>query len=107
MRVDDYHCQECRVTFEVFHKGEAAETVDCVQCDSLASKQFPCPKLAVPQFSFEKGKSEPRPDWCMDTRPLAEGVPYSKWIKKRRSDHRKKRVDEFAKDFGMNKSFSG
>ena len=107
MKMVDYDCHSCEIRFETLVSKAQENDVVCIRCEGEVIKRFPAPKLSVPQISFDRGKSDERPPWAMDTRALGEGQSYSSWIKERRAKRKNERVDEILKDHWQKKSFSG
>ena len=75
----------CPVTVEIEHHCEDPPCMDCGftqwQCLEMAPWRFPTPLGKVKAGEVSQGKvMEYPPDRvCLDTRPLAEGMPYAEW----------------------------
>lgn len=52
----------------------------CVVCGAPSSKVFPLASYKPQRGAVKQGKEEPRDSkLIMDTRPLADGMPYDEW----------------------------
>ena len=102
----EYLCDDCGRRVESLEERKNVSRETSCECGGVAEKCISAPGLKIPNFSVDRGKSEPRPEGVMDTRPLAEGMPYSQWIKERRQKHWKKRIGEVRKEFGVRQYYT-
>lgn len=79
----DYECPKCGV-FDSMEARPAPRTVEC-SCGKKATRCLSPTAIKTPWGYVTQGKSDPRPPGTLDTRPLADGTPYSKWAKRKRA----------------------
>ena len=58
MPVFDYRCEECKITYDVYHKvREVAEDVVCPSCGSKNHKRL----ISIPGVAVTNGSSHTKP----------------------------------------------
>lgn len=77
--------------------GEAPDTTPCPVCGAPATWCVPSPRGRVKPGEVVQGKvmEYPPESVCLDTRPLADGMPYSEW---------KAKQDKITRDIGLKRS---
>lgn len=95
----DYECEACG-WFALTVSRPAPDTQPCPTCSAPAPWRFPMPHGRVKPGEIVKGKvmEYPPESVCLDTRPLADGVPYHEW---------KAKQGVITRDLGLKRSRAG
>jgi hypothetical protein len=92
----EYGCPECGERIESLEpRSEPAQAV--THCGVPAPRVFSAPKLKIPLFSVERGKSDPPPPGAFDTRGIRDGMPVTRWRAERKQARRKAKVEALHK----------
>lgn len=101
---DTYRCQEI---VEISHSCENPPCGDCGynqrECDEISQYRFPTPgamRTKRGEVSTGKVMDYPPEAVCMDTRPLADGMPYDQWKAGRAKVHRDESLRRVRNAFG-------
>lgn len=87
----DYQCNACGATHEALETRPAPSSRPCPRCGDVAGRIFsPVALGTVWGAAASRGRSDEPPPGAIDTRPLADGMPYREWRKRRRAG----RMDE-------------
>lgn len=93
----EYLCEVCGDRFESL-EDRGAPAASLPHCGKEASRVISAVTGSVKLGSVTQGKNEAPPPNVIDTRPLADGEPLSKWKAKRAKQTRDMRIAEIRRN---------
>jgi len=86
----DFQCESCGAEFESLERRSENVREKPCECGGVAKRCLSAVRSMTVWGAAERGTSQERPPWALDTRPLADGVSEGEW----RKTNRKKAADQ-------------
>lgn len=99
----DYLCPSHGL-WESLEPRPAPSESACPECGQASPRAISAAHVGTNwSGSVSRGKSDPVPPGCMDTRPLADGMPLHEFRERQRKADESARVDSMRKKFGVDR----
>ena len=89
--MSEFQCADCGI-FEELVERPVPDEHPCPVCGTDASWVMSAPHGKVKIAEVQRGKSDERPPWALDTRDLADGMPMHEWRAKQDKLDRDRRI---------------